>query len=1032
MSNSIITQTLLTQSNKITLLQQDVLELQEHYINNDYLLSNLDTDLSNKANIISPTFQGTVTLSDPVDRTASDNTVASVGLVKTMVNELVDGAPDTLNTLSEIANAIKDINVDSSLSLTMINKINNTYTIPEVESELEKKQDTITDNDLNISYVSGLQDALNERYTKNETDNLLNQKATINNPSFTGSVTIPSIDDLTKNDNSVATTAFVQSNVNSVKGNVPTDLNTLEKIGNTINNDSLFLSKINEELDKRYTATEVNTLLLDKQNVIEDGDLSISHVSNLSNELDNKYDKSYIDNVLFTKAPKENPVFTGTSEFKGPVIIPPITQTSVNDNTVATTAFVQHVVADLVDGAPQILDTLNEIARLLGNNNNFSGTIISGLGDRYTKSETNSMLDLKATKDTPTFDNLATFNGPVSLKGSVTVDEVLSVNRNDQNVATTNYVKSNIDNLIDGATSASNTLKKLEDNINTLSTNTTDSLNLKAPKDTPTFTNLATFNGPVTLQNSVTVDEVLDINRNDQNVATTKYVKLNIDKLSTDTTASLNLKAPKDTPTFTNLATFNGPVKLNSSVTVDEVLDVNKNDQNVATTKYVKSNISNLIDGATLNNNTLKKIEDNMNSLTTYTINELSLKSTIDNPSFENTATFNGPVRLKSTATVDEVLDVNKNDQNVATTKFVKSNITNLINGASINNNTLKKIETNINALSADTTASLNLKAPKDTPSFTNLATFDGPVQLNNSVTVLEVLDANRDDQNVATTKYVKSNITNLINGASSTSNTLKKIEDNINSLSTSTTASLDLKAPKDTPTFTNTATFNGPVKLKNTVTLDEVLDVNKNDQNVATTKYVKSNITNLIDGATVYSNTLKKIEDNINTLSTDTTASLALKAPKDTPTFTNQATFQGPVKLNNTVILDEILDVAKNDQNVATTSFVKSNISNLIDGATSASNTLKKIEDNINSLSSDTTASLALKAPLNAPTFTNLATFQGPVKLSNTVTVDEVLDITKSDQNVATTSFVKTNINNLIDGASSSSNTLRKIQQRL
>ena len=170
MSNSIITQTLLTQSNKITLLQQDVLDLQEHYINNDNLINQIDTDLSNKADIISPTFQGTVTLSNPVDKTASDNTVASVGLVKTMVNELVDGAPDTLNTLSEIANAIKDINVDSNLSLTMINKINNTYTIPEVDSELEKKQDTITDNDLNISYVTGLQNALNERYTKNETE----------------------------------------------------------------------------------------------------------------------------------------------------------------------------------------------------------------------------------------------------------------------------------------------------------------------------------------------------------------------------------------------------------------------------------------------------------------------------------------------------------------------------------------------------------------------------------------------------------------------------------------------------------------------------------------------------------------------------------------------------------------------------------------------------------------------------------------------------------------------------------------------
>ena len=95
MSNRIITQSLISQSNKISRLQQDVIVLHEYDDNNDsrmnnidYLLNNIDTELDKKANIISPNFQGTVTLSDPVYKSSSDNTVASVGLVKTMINDL--------------------------------------------------------------------------------------------------------------------------------------------------------------------------------------------------------------------------------------------------------------------------------------------------------------------------------------------------------------------------------------------------------------------------------------------------------------------------------------------------------------------------------------------------------------------------------------------------------------------------------------------------------------------------------------------------------------------------------------------------------------------------------------------------------------------------------------------------------------------------------------------------------------------------------------------------------------------------------
>jgi len=74
-------------------------------------------------------------------------------------------------------------------------------------------------------------------------------------------------------------------------------------------------------------------------------------------------------------APKESPVFTGTPKAPTP-------DAGNNSALLATTAFVQKAIAQLVASSPAALDTLNELAAALGNDPNFATTVMNQLAAR--------------------------------------------------------------------------------------------------------------------------------------------------------------------------------------------------------------------------------------------------------------------------------------------------------------------------------------------------------------------------------------------------------------------------------------------------------------------------------------------------------------------------------------------------------------------------------------------------------------------------------------------------------------------------
>ncbi|MFX1067468.1 phage tail protein [Escherichia coli] len=143
-------------------------------------------------------------------------------------------------------------------------------------------------------------------------------------PTFTGTPKAPT-PAAGSNTTQVATTAFVQAALTALINGAPATLDTLKEIAAAINNDPNFSTTIN--------------------------------------------------NALALKAPLSSPALTGTPTA-------PTAAQSVNNTQIATTAFVKSAIAGMVGSAPAALDTLNELAAALGNDPNFSTTVLNALAGK--------------------------------------------------------------------------------------------------------------------------------------------------------------------------------------------------------------------------------------------------------------------------------------------------------------------------------------------------------------------------------------------------------------------------------------------------------------------------------------------------------------------------------------------------------------------------------------------------------------------------------------------------------------------------
>jgi hypothetical protein len=109
-----------------------------------------------------------------------------------------------------------------------------------------------------------------------------------------------------------------------------------------------------------------------------------SHIANLTTDLGLLASQSSVD----LKAPLASPALTGTPTA-------PTANTATNTTQIATTAFVQQEISILTTAAPELLNTLDELAAALGDDENFAATTANSIA-------------LKAPLASPTFTGLVT------------------------------------------------------------------------------------------------------------------------------------------------------------------------------------------------------------------------------------------------------------------------------------------------------------------------------------------------------------------------------------------------------------------------------------------------------------------------------------------------------------------------------------------------------------------------------------------------------------------------------------------------
>ena len=252
----------------------------------------------------------------------------------------------------------------------------------------------------------------------------------------------------------------------------------------------------------------------------------------------------------------------------------------------------------------------------------------------------------------------------------------------------------------------------------------------------------------------------------------------------------------------------------------------------------------------------------------------------------------------------------------------------NILDGATLSTSELNyvdgvtsSIQTQLDAKLATATASstyetitnVNLKADIASPTFTGVPSAPTANTATNTT-------------QVATTAFVKSVISDLVGTAAANLDTLGEISDALNddaNYAATIVTALALKAPLANPTFTGTVA--GITKaMVNLTSVDDTSDANK-------------------------------------PVSTAQQAALDLKANLANPSLTGVPTAPTAASTTNTV-------------QIATTEFVQQEITALVGGAPGALNTLNELATalgNNASFSTTVTSSIALKAPIDAPTFT-------------------------------------------------------------
>jgi len=702
-----------------------------------------------------------ITGTEGVISLTGENVTAALGYepptkqqVDQSIANLVNSAPETLNTLNALAEALGN---DPSFSTTIMAMIGEKLGKEETAKNSEKVNGltvetavpfnakfTDTTYEEVTTEVSGLMSAADKAKLDSISEGANNYVLPVANNSRYGGVKIGNNVSVINgaisitNDNVIQALGYTpvrEDAIDALVGNAPEELNTLEKIANTVQSVSFddIWDEINNKLDKDGTAVnaaKINNLTVEtavpanavftdttyglatetesglmsfddkiKLNGIPNDakftDTTYTVATQLADGLMSAADKAKLDSVpeggysggggddSYVLPNATSTVLGGvkigdniTSE-SGRISVTKTNITTALGYEPPTTQNVETLVSNLVNSAPEMLDTLKELADAIGNDPSFATTITGLIANKLGKTETakdsekvngltvetavpagakftdttyevatSSTDGLMSAEDKAKLDGLGgsgdyvlpeatdTTLGGVKVGSNITnTNGVISVNKANVTTAlgyeppTLSRVEELVAGLVDSAPETLNTLKEVADalgNDPNFATTITGLLANKLGK-TETAVNAEKVNG-LTVETAVPADAVFTDTTYEEATTTTAGLMSATDKAKLD---GIGEGAGEYTLPAADTSTLGG-VKIGSNITnVEGTISINKNNVTTAlgyeppTTQNVQELIDALVDSAPDTLNTLNELAtalgNNPNFATTVT-----------------------------------------------------------------------------------------------------------------------------------------------------------------------------------------------------------------------------------------------------------------------------------------------------------------------------------------------------------------------------------------------------------------------------
>ena len=287
---------------------------------------------------------------------------ATITYVDQEIADLINSAPTTLDTLKELADALGS---DANFSTTILNQLAN---------KLDKNQQ--------YKFSIAADDSTQREIRSGETIKLAGSGGITTSTDAEGNVTIHiDLDDLDSvTDRGNTTTNSINVGSITTTGDINPASNNIYYLGSQTNRwHSLYVGPGSVDIAGAVISNYNGNIALNSGIVFKD--LSIQETAP-------HFFLAGQDSTVVRINNGESVKVSGTSGISTVVDSEGnLTITGPDLSPYATTSFVNTQINNLIDGAPQLLDTLNELAQALNDDANFASNIISSLGNKLDKDQ---------------------------------------------------------------------------------------------------------------------------------------------------------------------------------------------------------------------------------------------------------------------------------------------------------------------------------------------------------------------------------------------------------------------------------------------------------------------------------------------------------------------------------------------------------------------------------------------------------------------------------------------------------------------